>query len=340
MERRRRVDAPGLRLMQDRESKQLDPNELKIDPVNERVSNTGLHSEEDKALKESIRENGVLEPIVVREVDDIYLVVAGQRRTLAAQEVGVDSIRARVMEMDTQEARLVSVTENADQYKKDVLPEDRAVAIKKLIEDGFSIEKIAERMGCSTPTVKRWLEPTHEYWEDTDFGANPKSENESPLEDLSLTSMRIIRENTSNKEQGEIIVNKVLENNMKVELVREARDRAEDTEEFEQEIEQIITRLDAGVQRISEKIRFTGQDAEKIERIMKNRGVGEKQAIEMLVSERLKKLEEPKQKEVVEIYLPKNISDILNEILDGSNITMDALCRSIIKSKLEDTGYL
>jgi ParB/RepB/Spo0J family partition protein len=320
--------------MDDLGSEIFDPDELVIDPVNERVSNTGFHTEKDRAFLESIRENGVLNPVVVREVDGEYRVVAGQRRTLAAQQVGLDEIRANIRDLDDQQARLLSITENADEYQKDVPPGDRAETIKKLLEDGVDTSEIASKMGCSVPTVERWVEPARDYWEDTEFEADPDQEDQSLLEELSLTSMQLIREATEDSNQAEKIAKRVVKNNVKVELVREAHSIADTSAEFEQEISRIINQLNSGIQRINEKITFTGEEAEKLEEVMKDRGVNEREAIRMLVRERLKKISNSGDGELIEFYLSEELITKLEEITSGSDVSVNVLCRTIVKDRL------
>ncbi|WP_135667455.1 ParB/RepB/Spo0J family partition protein [Halorhabdus rudnickae] len=324
--------------MNDLGSKKFDPDELVIDPVNERVSNTGFHSEQDEAFLKSIRENGVLNPIVVREVDGEYRVVAGQRRTLAAQQVGLDEIRANIRDLDDKEARLLSITENADEYQKDVPPGDRAKTIKKLIDDGVDISQIARQMGCSQPTVERWLEPARDYWEDTEFEPDPdqeeEEEEESLLDELSLTSMRLIREATDGSDQAEKIAKKIIKNNVKVELVREAHSVADTPIEFGEEISKIIEKLNSNVQTINEKITFSGDEAEKLDEVMKDRGVHEREAIKMLVRERLKKISSSKDGELIEFHLPKGPSEKAKELTSGSDVSVNVLCRKIVEDRL------
>lgn len=320
-------------------SREFDPYELEIDPVNERVSNVGFHTEKDDALIKSIEQMGVTSPIVVRKKEGDFYVVAGQRRTLAAREADVESIPARIYEMDDQDAKLVSITENADQYDKDVPPADRAKSIDSLLNDGLEIDEIADAMGVSKPTVERWWEPARDYWEDTEFEADTEND-DSPLDNLSLTAMSIIRENTSSPEQSERIANKVIKNNVQVKFVEEAEKVAENPEEFENKIDNIIAALEEGIQQISEKVRFTEEEAEKLESIMRNRGVNEKQAIEMLVEERLEQMRNVDDGELLLLYLPGEIVTAVEDVISGTKANKEAFCRQVVKKKLEETGYM
>lgn len=320
-------------------SREFDPEELEIDEDNERVSNVGFNTEKDDALVSSIEENGVITPIVVRKKNGQHFVVAGQRRTLAAREADVDSIPARVYRMDDREAQLMSITENADQYDKDVLPADRADAIDSLLEDGMSIDEIANQMGVSKPTVERWWEPARDYWVDTEFESN-SDDSDSLLDDISLTAMRMIRENTSSPEQSERIAKKIINHNVKVKFVRDAKEAADSPEEFEDEIDRTIRNLRQGIQQIREEVGFTGEEAEQLEEIMRNRGIGEKKAIEMLVEERLDQLKSANDGRLLLIYLPEKVAKSVEQVTSGTDVPVESLCRQIIKKQLEDTEYL
>lgn len=327
--------------MGDLEIRNLNPNELEIDPVNERTSNVNPHSEDGESLQESIKELGVIEPIVVRKKDGQYYVVAGQRRTLAAQAAGVETIPARVMDLDDTEARIVSITENAEQLKKDVPPEDRAIAIKQLLEDGLSFSEIAKRMGFSEPTVRKWVEPALGYWEDTAFEAEEDNDDgEYGPNDISLRAMQIIRKNTSDKKDRENIAKKVVEENVSNKLLKEAADRASDSEEFKEEVERVIKELNEDVSRIRERIRLSGDFAEYLENIMKNRGINEKEAIESLVKERIAQLRYEENGEWIGFKLDDETAESISEVIGDRNVQPKALANRTLKEWLREIGYL
>jgi ParB family chromosome partitioning protein len=319
----------------------LDPNDLKIDTVNERVSNVNPYSEEGESLQNSIEELGVIDPIVVREIDGEYHVVAGQRRTLAAQAAGEDSIPARILKLDDTEARIISITENAEEFDKEVPPEDRATSIKELLEDGLSFSEIADRIGFSEPTVRKYAEPALDYWEDTVFEADPEAdetESEFGLDSISLRALQVIRSNTSNKQRRERIAKKVVRQNVKNKFVNEASNRANTGEEFEQEIDRIIEELNSDITRIREKIHLSGSEAEQVEEIMKSRGVGEKEILEMLIEERLEQLEN--NGEWIEYTLDKETADAISDLIGDRDIPPWMVAKQMVKKKLQSNGYL
>lgn len=319
----------------------LDPDKLTIDPVNERVSNADPFSDEGESLQQSIEEQGVIEPIVVREGNDgQYKVVAGQRRTLAAQAVGVDTIPARIVEMDDAEARMVSIAENAEQYKKEVPKQDRAESIKKLIDDGMTLPEIADRMGTTEPTIRRWLEPALDYWEDTTFDTDSEDTDSVGPEDISLRALQIIRQNTDSKDRRERIAKRVVEENVKNELVREAAKQATNPKSFEREIGKKIKELNSGTEKVRKKVHLSGKIAEELNDIMKNRGIDEKTAIESLVEERILRIKKEREGELIQIVVEPEITEGLDNIIDDRDLPRKAVAKAIIKRKLKDSGNL
>lgn len=266
----------------------LDPDDLEIDPVNERKSN--VHPQKgENSLVDSVREKGVIQPIVVRERDGQFYVVTGQRRTLAAQIAGRDEIPARVMEMDDAEARVVSITENAEPFDKSVPIDDRARAIKSLYEEeGWSQARIADEIDVSQPTISRWMEPAHPDWAGTHI--DPDENGGVNAEDVPLGSLKLIRENTNSKEKREELVRFIKENNIKKALVERAARRAENEADFEERLEDIAEELQEGETTVKTDVRFSGEEANQIERIMKEYGKPRDEVIEELTRKGLESI--------------------------------------------------
>ncbi len=78
-------------------------------------------------LTASVRQRGVLEPVLVRRVDDEYELVAGERRTQAAREAGLLEIPAIVLELDDREALEISIIENLQREDLNAVEETEAV---------------------------------------------------------------------------------------------------------------------------------------------------------------------------------------------------------------------
>ena len=105
---------------------------------------------EEAALEElasSIREHGILQPILVRPVGpNRYQIVAGERRWRASRLAGLMSIPALIEEIDDDTALEISIIENLQ--REDLTPLDEAAMYDRMVhEHGYSIRKLAEKLG-------------------------------------------------------------------------------------------------------------------------------------------------------------------------------------------------
>ncbi len=98
-------------------------------------------------LAASIREHGVLQPILVRPLgENRYQLVAGERRWRASREAGLTSIPALVEELDDDTALEISIIENLQ--REDLSPLEEATMFDRMVhEHGYSIRKLAEKLG-------------------------------------------------------------------------------------------------------------------------------------------------------------------------------------------------
>lgn len=104
------------------------------------------------ALARSIREVGVLQPIVVRVREGAYELVAGERRLRAARLAGLPTIPAIVRDSDDTDALREALIENI--HREDLAPLELAAAYQELLEElGSTQEEVAERLGCSRSQV-------------------------------------------------------------------------------------------------------------------------------------------------------------------------------------------
>ena len=130
-----------------------------IDPtVIEVEENVRLDVRLDKEFIASIKENGVLVPILARRDDTGRVHVrAGQRRTLAAREAGVATIPAYIVTGDDDTAtRIIEQLVENDQ-RAGVKQSERVAAFKQLAFDGMSAAVIARRTGTKSSDVKKGL---------------------------------------------------------------------------------------------------------------------------------------------------------------------------------------
>jgi len=105
---------------------------------------------EEAALEElasSIREHGILQPILVRPIGpNRYQIVAGERRWRASRLAGLMSIPALIEEIDDDTALEISIIENLQ--REDLTPLDEAAMYDRMVhEHGYSIRKLAEKLG-------------------------------------------------------------------------------------------------------------------------------------------------------------------------------------------------
>ena len=106
-----------------------------------------LSYEEDSLveLADSIREHGVLQPILVRPVGSQFELIAGERRWRASRMAQRDSIPAIVVEFDDETALEVSIIENLQ--REDVSPLEEAAMFRKMTDLGYSLRQLAQKIG-------------------------------------------------------------------------------------------------------------------------------------------------------------------------------------------------
>ncbi|NNN21441.1 MAG: ParB/RepB/Spo0J family partition protein [Acidimicrobiales bacterium] len=109
------------------------------------------------SLSASIRELGVLQPILVREVgDERYELIAGERRWRAARRVGLQFIPALVQEVDDIQSLEQALVENL--HRADLDPLEEAAAFLQLIEEfSYTHEQVSQRVGKSRAAVSNSL---------------------------------------------------------------------------------------------------------------------------------------------------------------------------------------
>ena len=105
-----------------------------------------------KELALSIKENGLIQPIIVRQSPVIgYEILAGERRYRASILAGLTSIPAIVKQLSDQEMMVQSIIENLQ--RENLNPVEEARAYEFLVRKGFSHTEIAEQMGKSRPYI-------------------------------------------------------------------------------------------------------------------------------------------------------------------------------------------
>ena len=114
---------------------------------------------DEKALKElavSIKEHGVIQPIIVRSVKDKYEIIAGERRYKASALAGLTKIPAIVRNLDDKESSKVALLENLQ--RKNLTPIEEARTYQKILEiDEMTQDDLAKTMGKSQSAVANKL---------------------------------------------------------------------------------------------------------------------------------------------------------------------------------------
>ena len=116
-----------------------------------------LSYEEDSLteLADSIREHGVLQPILVRPSGTQFELIAGERRWRASRLAGLETIPAVVLEYDEETALEVSIIENLQ--REDVSPLEEAAMYRKMLVLGYSIRQLAAKIGKDKGYVENRL---------------------------------------------------------------------------------------------------------------------------------------------------------------------------------------
>ena len=107
-------------------------------------------------LAESIRIHGLIQPIVVNEMPDGYMIIAGERRFRACKLCGLKEIDAVVKNYSNKQIAEIAIIENLQ--REDLNPVEVAKGIKKLMDEyGLTQEKVAERLGKSRSAIANSL---------------------------------------------------------------------------------------------------------------------------------------------------------------------------------------
>ena len=99
-------------------------------------------------LTASVREHGILQPVLIRPIDDTnrYQLVAGERRWRAATAAGLATIPALIEELDDDTALEIAIIENLQ--REDLSPLEEAVMYDRMVkEHGYSIRRLAQKLG-------------------------------------------------------------------------------------------------------------------------------------------------------------------------------------------------
>jgi ParB family chromosome partitioning protein len=134
---------------------ELEINLLQANPLQPRGI---IPADSLQELVDSIREQGILEPIVVARTPAGYQIIAGERRWRAAKILGLEKVPVVIKETTPQGMLEMSIVENVQ--REDLNPIERAQAYKRLIEEfGLGTNEVARKVGKSAPTVSNTMSP-------------------------------------------------------------------------------------------------------------------------------------------------------------------------------------
>lgn len=141
------LDVPGARLIQ------IDPRVIVPNPQQPR---SVFEPEAFAELVHSVKEFGILQPIVVRSKDDGYELIMGERRLRASIEAGLEKIPAVLRETADENMLRDALLENL--HRANLNPLEEASAYKQLLEDfGSTQEQLADKLGRSRPQITNTL---------------------------------------------------------------------------------------------------------------------------------------------------------------------------------------
>ncbi|MCD3235093.1 ParB/RepB/Spo0J family partition protein [Clostridium botulinum] len=110
--------------------------------------------DEEKILQlaESIKEHGVIQPLILQKTNELYTIIAGERRWRAAKKVGLQEVPAVIVELSNKEILEVSLIENIQ--REDLNPIEEALAYKKLIDEfNLTQDALGKRIGKSRTAI-------------------------------------------------------------------------------------------------------------------------------------------------------------------------------------------
>ena len=107
-------------------------------------------------LSESIKEHGVIQPIIVRRVSDKFEIIAGERRYKASVMAGKSTIPAIIVDLNDKDSSEIALIENIQ--RQDLTPIEEAISYRKILDMGYlTQEALAAKLGVAQPTIANKL---------------------------------------------------------------------------------------------------------------------------------------------------------------------------------------
>ena len=133
-------------------------NVISINLIKANIDQPRKNFDEEKIiqLSESIKEHGIIQPIILKKEGETYSIVAGERRWRAAKIAGIKEIPAIIMDLSDKEILEISLIENIQ--RQDLNPIEESIAYKKLIDEfNLTQEQLSNRIGKSRTSITNCL---------------------------------------------------------------------------------------------------------------------------------------------------------------------------------------
>lgn len=237
----------------DQDQKVSELRQIKVDQITV-DANQPRKVFDPEALEElvmSVREHGVLQPIIVTPHKGGYMVVAGERRFRAAKQAGLDKIPALVRTLTDQHRLEISLIENL--RRQDLNAMETATAYQKLrVQFNLSLKQIRDKVGCSSiATVSNTLRlfKLPDFVQDLIADGKIVEGQARPLigldpDDIKFITDRILKESWSSRKVEQFIVN--LKNNKSATEKDKLKKAAKHP--YEKQQQKIKKHLDADIQ--------------------------------------------------------------------------------------------
>ncbi len=153
-------------LLGDYEEQQSSVMEVDVNQIDTNASQPRKSFDKEKLeeLAASIKNHGIVQPIVVRKAGDRYTIIAGERRYRAARLAGLSTVPVVVREMDDYEVMEVALIENIQ--RENLNPIEEATAIRFIMDQNdMTQEEVAARLAKSRPSIANTLRLLNLPWE-------------------------------------------------------------------------------------------------------------------------------------------------------------------------------
>lgn len=129
---------------------------LNLIKSNDEQPRKAFDDEKIAELAQSIKEHGIIQPIILNKKDDYYIIVAGERRWRAAKLLGLKEVPSVVMDLTDKNILEISLIENIQ--RQDLNPIEEALAYKKLLNDfKLTQEELSKRIGKSRVAISNTI---------------------------------------------------------------------------------------------------------------------------------------------------------------------------------------